>query len=226
MAINKIMALILLLIMAFVGIVFVQKLRTKKNLRALAGRLGFSTTPDVRIPGIKRSCKTRIFDGLFNNGDLPNEVGITGQLRGKQVRFSVFTTPKARGNNYWMEMAVAVRANEFTFCIHQNNISANVTESRAGLRIKIGDEELDRRLRILTNDANKMKTLLKPGLRKEIDESLAYIAEFCLEFGWLRYREWGNFITYPNAKRIGRYESMLPLMSDLADAIEAIADKA
>jgi hypothetical protein len=127
-------------------------------------------------------------------------------------------------------MAVAVRVSQFSFSIYRHNLTGNAVkfgyaELPAGRRFEFGDEEFDRRLCIVTNDCDKMKALLIPELRKEISESPDYIGEFCLEFGWLRYREWANWGIFANAKRVARYEGMLARMCNLADAVEVVAER-
>lgn len=73
--------------------------RVKGSLRALAERLGFTVTPDCRIPSLARSCNNQMFAESM-------EFGIQGQLRGRTVRFSRYVTGHGKGKQVWVELAV------------------------------------------------------------------------------------------------------------------------
>ena len=213
---------IVVIVLVLAGFIFVsdQAKYRKRNLGALAERLHFTVSPNLWIPGIKRSFKTKYFGGVVDNPTA--ELGIAGAVHGRPIRFSSFEIGGGKTTQIFAEIAVAAQVNKFTFSCHHSSYFGNLLESSSDARFKINDEEFDRSWRLTTNSPTTLKALLIPELRKAIAESSAFQGEFYLEFDWLRYRELGDF---SDAELVARYESMIGLMCDLAVASEVVAEK-
>jgi hypothetical protein len=192
--------------------------RAKRNMTALADRLGFEVTPNLFIPLIPRSCN-KYNNNLSSNE--PMDTGIEGSVNGRSVRFVKYVTGSGKYGQLWSEIAVSVRADSFAFTLRPDNVAWKLVESLGHHEIKVGDKEFDRRWRINSNQPETLKAVLLPELRHQIDQSAARQGEFMLEYGYVRYRELGDF---DNPKRVARYESMIGLMCDLAEAIEVAAE--
>jgi hypothetical protein len=220
-----------------------QNSRGKKNLTALADRLRFSITPDLRISYIDRRYNNPTINPYRQVAYESAELGIAGQLRGRSIRFSEYKTTGGKSSMYWAEIATATRASRLTFSLQPEHAGAKLAELLGQHENKIGDEEFDRRWRIFTNEPAALSALLVPELRAQINESAFKAGQFCnknwlnyvlvkftywgqgefyLNGGWLRYREGGHF---SNEDRVTRYESMVGLMCDLAEATEVAAEK-
>ena len=200
--------------------------RAKKNLTALAERLGFTVTPNFRIPALERSARTHSSSTITitlgaKTEFLSQEFGIQGTVRGRGVRFSKYTTGSGKSSISWVELAVAAKANGFIFSLQPENFVWKIFEFFGQHEIKIGDEEFDKRWRINANDAPTLQMLLLPELRAKIEQTSARFGEFYLDHDWIRYREQG---TFSDAKRVARLEGMVGLMCDLAQAIEVAAE--
>jgi hypothetical protein len=210
----------------FIGTIAVvrwlQNSRAQKNLASLANRLGFTITGNGYIPFIQRYCNSQSLTAVLNLGDPPDELGIQGQIRGRSVRFSEFVTGSGRIKLNWAELAVATHANQFTFSLRQRDASWGLMALRDDGEVKIGDDDFDRRWRFNSNDGTTLRTLMTPELRGKIDQFGNQIGAFFLENDWICYRESGDF---SNSERVGRYEKMVGLMGDLAEAIEVAAEK-
>jgi len=200
-------------------IIWWQNAKVKKNLTDLAQRLGFPVTPKMRLPSLSRSIKKAAF-GL-NLGD-STELGIQGALHGHQVRFSRFTTGSGKTKIVWAELAVSAHARAFAFSLRREYLGWKLVSLFGFTDVKIGDEVFDQRWRIKTTNAATLQALLLPELRAKISNAAASSGDFYLENDWIRYREKGSF---SNDKVVARLEGMVPMMCDLAEAIDVAAEK-
>jgi hypothetical protein len=189
----------------------------KKNLMAVAERLGFTVTPKFQISSANRSLSP-----VFSLGVPRAERGIEGTVRGRAVRISEFVADSGEHEQTWLELAVDARANGFTFSLHWKGITRKLVERFGAPEITTGEEEFDRRWRIHASDVETLRTAIPPGLRVKIDRSSDKFGEFCLDNDWMRYRERATIF---NAGPVKRMEGMVDWMCDLAESIEAVTKK-
>jgi len=206
-----------IILIAGVAIVWaiIQGSHAKKNLTELAGRLQIYPNPDLRIPTIERSSTKSTFN--LNLGGPASELGIMGKVRDRTLRISRYTTGSGKSQVTWAELAVSTHDNGFTFSLRRENIGWKLVELLGFHEVTLGDEAFDKRWRINASDAATLQALLLPELREKINASAAQFGAFTLENDWIRYREQGVF---SNDKLVARFEGMVGLMCDLAEAIE------
>jgi len=192
--------------------------QAKKNLTALAGRLGFALMPEAQLSLIQRTWR-RIFS-LSTNQSM---MGIYGQVHARSVRIFSYTVSTVGPRRYdvkWTEMAVSTSAASFSFSLRPKNIVWKLLGQLSNQEIKLNDEEFDRHWRVNSNQPETLKVVLLPELRSQINQYAARLGEFSLESDAIRYRVQGDF---NNAALVARYEGMIGLLCDLAEAAEVAA---
>jgi hypothetical protein len=118
-------------------------------------------------------------------------------------------------------MAVSARADDFYFslcCLRRIHISNKLPDVTEQSEIKIGNDEFDRRWRIMTNRTTTLQAMLTPEFCAKIDEIAAQASgSFYFDNNWFRLVELGDFTSN---KRTERYEAMIDFMCDVAESIE------
>ncbi len=190
--------------------------RKRRNLQALAQRLGLDYVMD---DGPKFSFT---LDVATSERDATRKVCVEGTIRGRRVEFSEFTTSAGRSSQRWTEVAVAAVAGDFEFSLQQEGLGWKLMRWLGDEEVTIGDREFDAQWHIKASSPDTLQAMLLPELRGKITAAglSGTQGHFMLFDGWMRYIERGGF---EDPSRVARGERVLGLLSDLAVAAEVAA---
>lgn len=182
-----------------------QQKKVRANLHALADRLGLQVTGNLR--------------GLAATG------AVSGLRQGKEVRFWSYSTGSGKSRRSWCAVGVRPRATgglEFDLC--RQGFGAKVMELLGATEIQVGDPAFDRDWFIRTNQPEFFAAALVPDIRAKFAalDRAPGDGSYKLEGGLVQFATTGNF---SNDRIIARLEARLPLLYDLADIAEVLADR-
>ena len=148
---------------------------------------------------------------------------VTGGMSGKRIEFFNFHTGAGKSRKLWSAVSAAAPApGAMTFLLCRRNLGTKLRSFFGAKSIQAGDAAFDSRWFIQTNRPDFFRAALIPELRAALDAVSAGGMKggiFKLEAGVVRYAEQGNF----NGERCARYETLLPLLCDLAAVAEVEA---
>ncbi|MBA4135966.1 MAG: hypothetical protein C0518_01465 [Opitutus sp.] len=192
---------------AFVGVLIwigrKQHRRLLVNLEALAQRHGL---------------KLVLSRGMTNSRQV-----VEGAVRGRTVRFWSFATGGGKSRQFWVAVGVQPRrVGAFTFRIEPQGIAARLAELFGAKEIQVGDPRFDEAWFVRTSHPAEFGAGLLPEIREKLMAARAAGAkgEFKCEDGFVFYVQNGFF---SKDETVALLESMLPLLSDLADVAEVCA---
>ena len=190
----------------FIGLAMVlikaQQRKTIENLTKLASRLGLELKRQPAKLGFEAS---------------PT---VTGQYRGRQVRFFDYRTGSGKNRRSWSAVsAAAPGSGAFTLELAAENFLTRIAVSMGMQDLKIGDPIFDQAFLVRSNDA--AAAALLPEIRARLLTTFPRLfgGELTVKGGEVRYAEGGGL---GDAACVARLADMLELACDLAEVAEAL----
>lgn len=175
-----------------------------ENLAALAGRLGLQVVRGQRLLGL-------------------DQHRLEGRWQGRHVRFWTYSTGAGKSRRQWIVAGVETpAAGDVAFELRGQGVLTKISEFFGAKEIRVGEARFDAEWFITTNRPVEFAAALVPEIRQKLAAVRAAGAAgvFTRQDGWVCYVEQGSFSRAP---ALGRLESALPVLVDLADVADVCA---
>jgi hypothetical protein len=181
-----------------------QQRKTIENLTKLASRLGLELKRQPAKLGFEAS---------------PT---VTGQYRGRQVRFFDYRTGSGKNRRSWSAVsAAAPGSGAFTLELAAENFLTRIATSMGLQDLKIGDPIFDQAFIVRSNDAAAAAAALLPEIRTRLLTAFPRLfgGALTVKGGEVRYAEGGGL---GDAACVARLADLLEVVCDLAEVAEAL----
>lgn len=198
----------------FIGVLFVvvlvgglvvwavrREIKAARNLTALAARLGLRFRPaKENEPGVGNTAE--------------------GDFQGRPARFWTYATGSGKSRTEWVAVSVRLAGeSRLTLQLKPQGFGTKLAELFGAKEIEVGEPRFDGEWFIRTHSPATCRAALLPELRERLMTARQTGARgvFTVEKGVAAYTEMG---TFARDTTVTRLESLLPLLRDLAEAVE------
>lgn len=178
-----------------------REIKAGRNLTALAARLGLRFRPaKENEPGVGHTAE--------------------GESQGRTARFWTYATGSGKSRKEWVAVSVRVAGeSRLMLQLEPQGFGTKLAELFGAKEIEAGEPRFDGEWFIRTNAPATCRAALLPELRERLMTARQTGARgvFTVEKGVAAYSEMG---TFARDITVTRLESLLPLLRDLAEAVE------